>query len=246
MKKLFVRLFIALIFIPASVFGVLYHLNRSGFFDLKTAKVSIKDYPSSQQQYFLPRQGQLTKQLGKFKNESLWSLSLREVRKVVLANEWVKSVSIKKSWPHSIELSVEPVEIGFVAVDKAGLVRPLTSQGKLLTAVSVSQAPDAILLKSDLAHSAEKRNQVTQLIRQVPAKVPLSQETISEVRLEKDGFWVKLMRSGIDIKLGTSEIPLKAARVSKVVEYLESHQMDARVIDADLSKKVLVRLRQAP
>lgn len=206
----------------------------------------VKDYPPSQQQYFAPRQVQLTQQLEKFKKHSLWSLSLREVRKVVLANEWVKSVSIKKSWPDAIELVVEPVEIGFVAVDKTGLLRPLTSQGKLLTAVSVSQAPDAILLKSDLTSNAEKRNQVTQLIRQVPAKGPFSLETISEVRLEKDGYWVKLMRSGIDIKLGTNEIPLKAARVSKVVEYLESHQMDARVIDADLSKKVLVRLRQAP
>ena len=206
----------------------------------------MKDYPSSQQQYFAPRQEQLKRQLEKFNKESLWSLSLREVRKVVLANEWVKAVSIKKSWPDSLELQIEPVEIGFVAFDKAGLVRPLTGQGKLLAAVPVSQAPDAILLKSDLTSSAEKRKQVTQLIRQVPAKGPFSLETISEVRLEKDGFWVKLMRSGIDIKLGTSEIPLKAARVSKVVEYLESHQMDARVIDADLSKKVLVRLRQAP
>jgi cell division protein FtsQ len=39
---------------------------------------------------------------------------------------------------------------------------------------------------------------------------------------------------------------LKAARVAQVIEYMETRQLEARVIDANLSKKVLVRLRKDP
>ena len=41
-------------------------------------------------------------------------------------------------------------------------------------------------------------------------------------------------------------IPIKAQRVSQVLEYMETRQLEARVIDANLSKKVLVRLRKDP
>jgi cell division protein FtsQ len=39
---------------------------------------------------------------------------------------------------------------------------------------------------------------------------------------------------------------LKADRVGQVLDYLEKHELDARVIDANLTKKVLVRLRKRP
>ncbi len=53
-----------------------------------------------------------------------------------------------------------------------------------------------------------------------------------------------LIRTGVRVKIGEDQVALKAARVSQVVDYLDAKQFDARVIDANLSKKVLVRLRK--
>jgi cell division protein FtsQ len=55
-----------------------------------------------------------------------------------------------------------------------------------------------------------------------------------------------LIKTGVRVKMGEDQMALKAARVSQVVDYLETRQFDARVIDANLSKKVLVRLRKDP
>ena len=63
---------------------------------------------------------------------------------------------------------------------------------------------------------------------------------------EKEGFWLTLIRSGVEVRIGEELVPLKSARVSQVLDYLKSHQFEARVIDADLSQKVLVRLRKDP
>lgn len=246
MKKLIIRLFVAFVVIPASVFGVLFHLNKNGFFNLQNSQLKMDVIPSGQEAYFLPLQAQLENSLQVFKGRSLWKLSLRDVKKFIQKNDWVESVQIKKSWPHSLEIYVKPVDVQFVAKSEAGQVVPVSSRGKVLKPVSVTQAPDAILIKEDLLKKTDDRLKMLKMIQEVPEKGAFSRQAISEARLEKDGFWVTLMRSGIDVKLGNEQIALKSARVSKVVEYLDSRQMDARVIDADLSKKVLVRLQQAP
>jgi cell division protein FtsQ len=53
-------------------------------------------------------------------------------------------------------------------------------------------------------------------------------------------------KSNIKIKLGEDQFAVKSARVSQVMDYLEKRDLKARVIDANLSKKVLVRLQQSP
>ncbi len=55
-----------------------------------------------------------------------------------------------------------------------------------------------------------------------------------------------MIKTGIQVKMGEDQVSLKSARVAQVVDYLETRQFDARVIDANLSKKVLVRLRKDP
>ena len=54
------------------------------------------------------------------------------------------------------------------------------------------------------------------------------------------------MSSGMRVNLGDDEVLKKSLRVSQVLNYVDEHQLDARVIDANLSKKVLVRLRKGP
>ena len=46
--------------------------------------------------------------------------------------------------------------------------------------------------------------------------------------------------------MGDDQFIVKGARVNQVLEYLESNEFKARVIDATLSQKVLVRLRKGP
>lgn len=246
LKRLILRLIVAFVLIPAAVFAVLFNLNKNGFFNLQNSIVTIEEIPVGQQAFFAPLEAELIRKLKVFEGRSLWNLSLREVKRAVVANQWVEGVQIKKSWPHSLQIYIRPVQVTALLRLKNSLVSPVTSKGRVLDPVGIHQAPDAVVLAGDLAKDPEVRLKIVQMIARLPKEGALSSSSISEARLEKDGFWVTLMRNGIDVKLGNEQVEVKSARVSKVLEYLDSRQMDARVIDADLSKKVLVRLQQAP
>ena len=55
-----------------------------------------------------------------------------------------------------------------------------------------------------------------------------------------------LLQNGLQIKIGDEHVRTKSFRISKVLDYLDSKKFQARVIDANLSQKVLVRLRKDP
>lgn len=85
------------------------------------------------------------------------------------------------------------------------------------------------------------------MIDEIPTEGKFSQKRISEIRHDsKDGFWMTMMKTGLRVKMGEDNFALKASRVGQVIEYMENRQLEARVIDANLSKKVLVRLRKDP
>jgi cell division protein FtsQ len=70
---------------------------------------------------------------------------------------------------------------------------------------------------------------------------------VSEIGYDrKEGSWIKLLNSETRVNLGEEQFEIKSARISQVIEYLEGRNLKARVIDANLSKKVLVRLQQNP
>jgi cell division protein FtsQ len=105
----------------------------------------------------------------------------------------------------------------------------------------------ALLDGEQFEKNIEMRKKAIRLMSEVPADGKFSKRNISELRYDpKEGFWATLIQSGIRVKIGEENIPLKSARVAQVIEYMETRQLEARVIDANLSKKVLVRLRKDP
>ena len=55
-----------------------------------------------------------------------------------------------------------------------------------------------------------------------------------------------MTQSGLRVKVGEDRVRTKSFRISQVLDYLDSRKFQARVIDANLSQKVLVRLRKEP
>ena len=93
----------------------------------------------------------------------------------------------------------------------------------------------------------EMRKKAISAVQEIPVEGKFSRKNISALHFDqKTGFWATLIESGMKVKMGEDRIALKSARVSQVLEYMESRGLEARVIDANLSKKVLVRLRKDP
>lgn len=247
MKKLLLKLFIAVFVIPVSVAGVLYFLNKQGFFNLQHIEVVVLN-EDQQRKFSEPLKLELEKNLQSFQGTSLWALDLNKVAAQLGEEKWIERHQITRRWPATMRVEVKAHQVQFLLLSKDGKIHPVVEDGSYLAPVLPQAAPDvAILSGQAFEKNHELRQRAVHLLGRIPSEGKFSAKSIAELQYDsKEGFWATLLQSGIKVKMGEEKFELKSQRVSQVLEYLERRQLEARVIDADLSKKVLVRLRKGP
>ncbi len=247
MVKVFLKWFIGLLVIPAAVIGSLYSLNEAGYFNLQTVDISFSK--NSEHVHFLaPLKVELQELIEAQKGKSLWKLNLQLIADSIRKKKWVLNLQITRRWPGTLAVMIVPQDIKLLYSSRAGKLLPVVSDGSLLDPVSLENSPDVTLLEGEhFEHNLELRKKAVQMIDEIPTEGKFSPKRISEIRHDsKDGFWMTMMKTGLRVKMGEDNFALKASRVGQVIEYMENRQLEARVIDANLSKKVLVRLRKDP
>lgn len=248
LKNHFLKLFVAFVVLPLMIAGSMYWLNENGFFDINQIEVVLVDSPESQANFYSPMAERLEKQMLTFKGQSLWAVRLSQVVAILNSQNWIEGHSISRSWPSGLTVKIKPHDIKLVYLGKSGKYMPIISDGSFLDAVDSRQAPDVTLLEGEnFLQQKPLRQKAVKVLKEIPNEGSFSRKTISEMRYDsKEGFSMTLMKTGIQVKIGEEQVGIKSARVSQVVDYLQTRQFDARVIDANLSKKVLVRLRNDP
>jgi len=233
--------------LPLALGGAFWTLEKQGFFAINSLQV-VLHATNQQPAYFQPLEAELNTAVEKWRGVSLWKLNLVQVQAQLLQYPWIDQVSLARRWPTELVIEVKPKDISLLLVSAKGGLRPLAADGQLLPRVSVKSAPDVPILSGEnFETQPELRKSALSVYKAIPEKGAFSQKTISEIHFdEHDGFWMTTIRNGVRVKLGLEKVEIKSARVAQVMEYLQSRQMDARVIDANLSKKVLVRLRKEP
>lgn len=239
-----------------AIFFSVYSLEQQGFF--KIDKVEIKvDAPESQKNFISAKVKELQIKLNSIKGISLWRAPLSQVSQSLKEEKWIKKFQISREWPSGIVLSVEPDQVailvlspegGAVASTEASTIRPITRTGKVLDKIKSNSSPNAIISHEPIFLVNDKvREGAVDIINSLPANGSMSAARVSEIGFDKkEGYWIKLLNSETKINFGDSQFEIKSARISQVIDYLESRNLKARVIDANLSKKVLVRLQQNP
>jgi len=237
--------------VPAAIFASVYTLDQRGFFAIEDVNLTVMT-KSEQLNFSKPYMDKLNLELSAYKGQSLWRLSLSGVSDKLKAKSWIKDFRISRSWPNGLDVEIEPKTLSLLYVDQTrlalGFVRPVTNDGALLPEVDTTQAPPLAMLKGEVfVKDLAKRKIAIELLKSLPEDGKLSHKIISEIGFDsKEGYWVEVAKSNIKIKLGDDQFAVKSARVSQVLDYLEKRDLKARVIDANLSKKVLVRLQQTP
>lgn len=247
MKRIILSFFIGLVVIPASVAGVLYSLNKNHFFDLDAIKITLQSGDENSA-FMKPLIAEMNEQLSKIKNQSLWDLSLNEITDQLSQADWVESIRVSRRWPSTLNVEILPKNVELVYLKNSGEMYPMVTDGSFLRPVGTANSPDALILQGEVFEKKlEMRKKAIELVNQIPTEGKFSRKNISTLSYdENNGFWATLVTSGMKVQMGESRISLKSQRVSQVLEYMESRGLEARVIDANLSKKVLVRLRKDP
>lgn len=249
--RLYFRLFIIFVVTPAAILASVYTLDQRGFFAVEEVNIQVMT-KTEQLNFSKPYLDQLNAELNIYKGQSLWRLSLSQISNKLKSKTWIKDFRISRSWPQGLVVEIEPKILSLLYVDQKrlaeGFVRPVTNDGALLPEVDTTQAPPLAMLKGEVfVKDAAKRKTAVELLKSLPEEGKLSHKIISEIGFDsKEGYWVEVAKTNIKIKLGEDQFAVKSARVSQVLDYLEKRDLKARVIDANLSKKVLVRLQQTP
>lgn len=241
--KLWVKLVLTVLVIPGAIVGLLDHLNRHEFFDLDRIEILLVGAPEKSL-HLKPLIDQLDRQLEAYRGKSLWKLDLEDISTKIGGLNWVETHSIARSWPSTLTVKIRPYEVKALFISRSDRLVPVIQEGRLLDAVEPMLAPDVALLEGSAFQSRpDLRRKAVEMLDEIPPDGAFSRKTVSEVRWDsKDGFQVKMTKTGVDVKLGDDLFAIKSARVGQVLDYLSDRGIRARALDANLSKKVLVKL----
>lgn len=237
-----------LFLLPAIIAISIYSLDQKGFFQIEAIEISVSSL-NSQKSFIQPKINSLNEKMAKFKGVSLWRFALGSVADILKQETWIKEFQLSRSWPSSLKIEIEPEAVAFlVQINESGQAstyfNPITVSGEVLSKIDSSQAPNTILVQ-DIAFVKNKkiRDGALTLIKSLPTQGKLHPSQVSEIGYDKkEGYWIRLLQSEVKINLGEEQFEIKTARVAQVIDYLENRDLKARVIDANLSKKVLVRM----
>ncbi len=245
--RILFRLISIFVVIPVALGGALYFLNQKNYFNLDRIEVLI-DNGQLESHYLKPQVEVVEKIIEASRGQSLWRLDLSKLQQQIQKLNWIESVSLVRQWPTTLKAKIKPLDVKLLLMTKKGQFYPIVREGEILNPIEIKNVPDAMILRGDIFQkNSNLRKKAVSILENIPAHGTFSRAQISEMSYkDKEGFWVTLIRNGTEVRLGEELVPLKSARVSQVLDYLKSNQFDARVIDADLSQKVLVRLRKGP
>lgn len=250
MLKNLAKICLSLILIPGPIAGVVWYLNQKHFFDLTELDFKTEfghENPSGKP--ILDNEiRSLSKKLEEFKGASLFEVNLQKIQKTIESESWVKSVEIYREWPNKLKIVIGAYDVVLLYWMNEKKIYPILENSRLLEPLTVGQAPDrTITIEKKIFTEYNVRKKAVDLLNSLPINGSFSTAKISEVGYDsKEGFWTELLNRELRVKLGNENFESKSLRVSQVLDYIENKQIEARVIDANLSQKVLVRLRKEP
>lgn len=188
---------------------------------------------------------QIEKELKKKIGQSIWEIDIFAIEKEIEILPWVQSVVISRQFPNELFIQVKPKKIIANIMRSPSKVQPVAYDSSLLTDVEITKAPLAPILSSNaFSKSDELRKKALDLLRELPKEGSFSFDQVSEVYPFRNGeFQLLLKNSKALVLINNENVPLKAARISRVIDYMDPSEMKGRVIDSNFSKKVLVRPR---
>lgn len=190
----------------------------------------------------------LAADLAPFEGLNVWQIPMSLISERISQNSWIEGFEISRRLPDDLRIEIRVKEPVVVFLSSKMRAAPIAYDGTILPDAPMNLVPDLPIVRDvrfikDLA----TRGRLARVMSAIPASGLLSRATISEVRLDKEKqLWFSIEGSQSLVRLGEEQIPIRVARVTQVLDYLQRNQFKGRQIDADFSKKVLVKLRINP
>jgi cell division protein FtsQ len=236
---------ILVVFLLATAVWVV--IKDKSIFHINTVEIKV-DLNETDRLAWAETNHQINLILQKYVGLSIWKISLREVKAKLQGFPMVRMLQIQKAWPNTLEVQYSLPNLKLIQQLGDDHYKILSSDGQWVGPIKWSHLPSLPWAKGDwINKKSDTKSNLLILLAQLPSTGPLAMDQISEIQYnDLDGFLLTLVKTGQQIRFGFENFELKSLRVTQVLEYLQSRGLESRVIDANFSKKVLVRLRNHP
>jgi cell division septal protein FtsQ len=244
MKNLVKALFY--IIVPALlIVSLAIPIMTSEMFQVET--VELKGLtPENSPPYLLEQAKLVRRQLNTYIGKKIWNISINDIVGALVVYPWVSNASVSRWFPNTLQVTLSS------KVPVAGLLKSprelilVADDGSTFPSVAFDLVPDVVILTgAPLFEKKEMRKQALQVYMQVPESGLLKRSKVAEMNYQDNvGYTLTLVGGSTRVILGEKDFALRLARVEKVLSYLQSKRVIARVIDANYQKKVLVRPRK--
>lgn len=197
-------------------------------------------------QFMGDKLAELRQETNLFLGSPMLSLNLAEVRQRFVKWNWIAEVDVYRKWPDRLMIEVRPKQIVGLTLNKIGRLMPVLDDATIMEPVVSGNLPDVPVFVGEVF---QKRTDILVkamvILEQVPSEGLFSRKNIAEVHYDsKKGLVFQTVDPSLEVLLGEEQVGIKSARVNQVIDYIRNRNLQARVIDANLTKKVLVRLRK--
>ncbi|HPI39449.1 MAG TPA: FtsQ-type POTRA domain-containing protein [Pseudobdellovibrionaceae bacterium] len=243
-KKHFFISIIFVFFLFGAVLSVAF-LEQRGFFQVTNFETTIVQ-PEDQKNYMEPFIEDLKQELQKKVGQSLFKMNLTELVKEVQKKSWVKEVHVRRVWPHQVHLQIDSKSIQMLYRNKKSQIQALLEDGALIESPSKNFPVVPYLKGKEFESQLNLRRKAVAFLSQIPKDGRFQQKEILEIQYsEKEGFQVSLEASSLKVNLGTEDIEKKSKRVSKILDYLDVHKLQAESLDLSAEKKAFAKIKKS-
>ncbi len=217
--------------------------TEKDFFMVSDTPVSVV-YEGSQKAMVQALKPRWVEELLSLRGKNIWNISLPELQKKILENDWVGKVELRRHFPNQISTIIHLKDIAILFVGRKNKIFAITGKGEKLGPVEPTLVPVVpVLYNVRIAEDPELLGRLLGMMEAVPDFGVLKTENIASIDLKPmTGLQLNLIDSKVTVYLGEKNISIKGLQVLRVTDYLKSQNQKARIIDASFTKKVLVRL----
>ncbi|GEM_PF-2656999 len=248
-KIIFSSLFL-IVFIPTVLLLSFLELKKSGFFLIKDVSFQI-EAPNKQMGFYQSLSKKVEHSISMLKGRSYWEPVLPSDLNLQGQNMWIEGYSIYKKFPNQmvVKLKASPILFVYKKNGKSFIYCKNEKRTQILPqSLDFLAVPVIQLNPNDESEQDDiLLSKIKDFVAQLPDDGPISLASIRSLRWDnKKGFELEMLPDGVKIYLGHEDVKTRLTRVTRVLSYLRENGIQARVIDSNFLKKVLVKPRSQP
>jgi len=184
-------------------------------------------------------EGELKSMTGLTTGEGLFPISTKGISEKLLKSPWIKNVSIRKEFPHSVSIKIHESS-PFAILEMKGRSFLIDEKGKLLEEMKEA-IPFLAVITADPFGNRENFMEALQLAKVLKDKKIATERGRVEIVAGKGPESISMVLDSVVIKIGQGDYERKLTRLFELEEEIKKRAIAVDYVDLRFANRVVVK-----